>query len=151
MYYPIENQDNQAMDKCIFIVEDNDAHAEIIKRCLKKCEVKYPIKRANNGEDARNYLVEKKSDDGEWLQPQLILLDIRLPRISGLELLKEVRSQEVLCNTPIIILTSSAAQPDVDAAYASHVSSYLVKPMDYTEYVSLFQMVTKYWLTLNVN
>lgn len=139
------------MDKCIFIVEDNDAHAEIITRCLKKCDVQLPIKRATNGEDARNYLVDKQTAGDEWLQPQLILLDIRLPRVSGLELLKELKTQNALYNTPVVILTSSAAQPDVDTAYANHVSSYLVKPMDYAEYVALFKTVTKYWLTLNVN
>lgn len=137
-------------DKCIFVAEDNDAHAEIISRCLKKCEVHLPIVRASNGEEAKNYLVNQVPIIGEWLEPELVLLDIRLPRISGLEVLHSMREKNILPGIPIVILTSSAAQADIDKAYENCVSSYLVKPMDYTEYITLFQSLTNYWLRLNV-
>ena len=139
------------MSKCIFIVEDNDAHAEIIRRCLKKCEVDLPIIRVNNGEEAKRYLIDHVTSDAEWMEPALVLLDIRLPRVSGLEVLKEVRENNQLMTTPVIILTSSAAQADIDEAYKNYVNSYLVKPMDYSAYISLFQTLTKYWLGLNLN
>ena len=115
------------MNKCIFVVEDNDAHAEIIRRCLKKCEVDLPIIRASNGEEAKNYLVDQVEISGNWLEPKLILLDIRLPRVSGLELLQDVRKHDKLSGIPIVILTSSAAEADINASYQSHASSYLVK------------------------
>ncbi len=139
------------MNKCIFVVEDNDAHAEIIRRCFKKCEVDLPIIRASNGEEAKNYLVDQVEISGNWLEPKLILLDIRLPRVSGLELLQDVRKHDKLSGIPIVILTSSAAEADINASYQSHASSYLVKPMNYSEYIALFQTLTRYWLGLNLN
>lgn len=138
--------------KCILIIEDNDAHAEIVKRGIKKCLATGEIKRASNGEEAINYLFRKDAfeKDPNWVPPGLILLDLRLPRVGGLEVLKQVKSHEELHRTPVVVLTSSQAESDISEAYRCNVNSYLVKPLDYVDFSKLLKDLVTYWMERNV-
>jgi two-component system response regulator len=81
--------------------------------------------------------------------PHLVLLDLRLPKVDGLEVLKQIKSSENLCSLPVVVVSSSEADRDIDAAYRQHANSYLVKPIDYEKFVVMIETLGLYWLTLN--
>ncbi len=108
------------------------------------------IHRVSNGEEALDYLFKKDRSDIElYSQPTLILLDLRLPRIGGLEVLKEIKSHPRLKKIPTVILTSSEAKPDVDEAYEHNANSYIVKPLDFTRFSELLKDLSIYWNSWN--
>lgn len=136
----------------ILLVEDNFDHAELIMRCFDDYHIANEIFHAADGEEALNYLFRKgKYEDLSSQQlPHLILLDLRLPKIDGLEVLKIIKSDEQLKKIPVVILTTSEEERDVASAYNYHVNSYLVKPMDFNNFVKLMNELGYYWLCWNV-
>lgn len=133
----------------ILLVEDNDAHATLVTRNLTKHLINGKIHRVSNGEEALDYLFERDRAAYSYPQPTLILLDLRLPRIGGLEVLKEIKSHPRLKKIPTVILTSSEAKPDVDAAYEYNANSYIVKPLDFTRFSTLLKDLSIYWNNWN--
>lgn len=131
----------------ILLVEDDDAHATLVTRNLTKYLENGEIHRASNGEEALKYLFER--DEKLSSQPTLILLDLRLPRIGGLEVLKEIKNHPRLKKIPTVVLTSSEAKPDVDQAYEYNVNSYIVKPLDFTRFSNLLKDLSIYWNNWN--
>jgi len=135
----------------ILLVEDNEAHAELIRRTLQDHQVATSIYHVLDGEAALDFLHHRNawSDESQSPRPDLILLDVRLPKIDGLEVLREIRASEELQAIPTVILTTSDTESDVARAYRLHANSYVVKPIDYDVFEELLQDLGFYWLVWN--
>jgi len=138
----------------ILLVEDDPAHAEIVRRNFVNFRMaNRPVQLVHvaDGEDALDYLFSrgKFQNPGLSPRPNLILLDLRLPKVDGLEVLKIVKADADLASIPVIVLTTSSAEADVAKAYESHANSYLVKPMDFSQFNKLMDVLGFYWLVWN--
>ena len=135
----------------ILLVEDNPDHAELIKRNLADHRILNKILHVPDGEAALDYLFRKGNyaDPEKSPRPHLILLDLRIPKIDGLEVLKEIKNSNLLKKIPVVILTSSEAQNDIKTAYQNHANSYLVKPVDFGTFKQLMDDLGFYWLAWN--
>ena len=144
---------NHAMTQTIevLLVEDDEDHAELVRRNLMSQAVRCRITHINNGESALDYLYQRGlyADSATSPRPDLILLDLRLPRVDGMTVLSEIKSEPRLQTIPVVILTSSAADPDVSQAYLRHANSYLVKPLDLLSFEGLMKELGLYWFTWN--
>ncbi len=135
----------------ILLVEDNPDHAELVKRSFKNHRVLNKIYHVWDGEEALDYLFRRGNfaDAEKHPRPHLILLDLRLPKIDGLEVLEEIKKSEDLRCIPVVVLTSSEAEKDVVKAYNNYVNSYVVKPLDFEKFTQLMDSVGFYWLAWN--
>jgi len=135
----------------ILHVEDNPAHAELVKRCFEEHRVLNQIFHVSDGEKALDYLLRRKgyADPNKSPRPNLILLDLRLPRIDGLEVLSTIKADNDLKQIPVVVLTTSQSEPDVTRAYENHVNSYLTKPVDFEKFTTLMEQLGFYWLGWN--
>ena len=133
------------------LVEDNADHAELVIRTLEDHHIANRIKLFSDGQFALDYLFRRDeyANPQDSPRPHLILLDLRLPRIDGLEVLRQIKEGNELKNIPVIILTSSEAEKDVSLAYYHHVNSYLVKPVGFEEFSKLMNDLGSYWLGWN--
>jgi len=129
----------------LFLVEDNPHDAHILRRILKKEGLTESVHWVKDGEAAVINLVEQEA----WM-PKLILLDIKLPKVSGLEVLSQIRNNEKIKEVPVIMLTSSYQQVDVNKAYQLGVNGYLIKPDNYIELKETLIIIAKFWLTYNL-
>ncbi len=132
----------------ILIVEDDDQHAELIQFTLCETSQKPQVWRARDGEEALSFL-QKREPFPDAERPGLILLDLKLPKMDGLEVLHHIKSSPELKTIPVVMLTTSASRKDKIKAYESHVNSYLVKPMDFSDFMRLAQDLCNYWGSLN--
>ena len=135
----------------ILLVEDNPAHAQLVKRSLEGHPMANTIIHLSDGEAALNFLFRRGefSDPAQSPRPHVVLLDLRLPRIDGLEVLKEIRTSEELEKLPVVILTTSEAEIDAAKAYEYHANSFLVKPLDFDLFAKLMDDLGFYWLKWN--
>lgn len=135
----------------ILLVEDNPDHAELILRSFEEHRVANRIFHVQDGEAALDYLFRRGcyTDPKSSPRPHVILLDLRLPRIDGLEVLKEIKSSEELQQIPVVALTTSESEQDMAGAYRRHVNSYLVKPVDFDKFNRLMDDLGFYWLAWN--
>lgn len=134
----------------ILLAEDNPSHAELVKRSLEDHPLANNITHVSDGEQALDYLYQRGSFDAESApRPDLVLLDLRLPRIDGLEVLETVKGDERLRRIPVVILTTSEASGDVSKAYQLHANSYLSKPVDFDQFTKLMEELGLYWLGCN--
>ncbi|NQU64582.1 MAG: response regulator [SAR324 cluster bacterium] len=135
----------------ILLVEDNEDHAELVKRSFENHRIANNIHHVVDGEEALDYLFrkEKYADPSSSPIPHLILLDLRLPKVDGLEVLQEIRANEAYLHVPVVILTTSRADADLAKAYDHHVNSYLVKPVDFEKFNQLMDDLGFYWLAWN--
>ncbi|MBK8662519.1 MAG: response regulator [Ignavibacteriales bacterium] len=135
----------------ILIVEDNPNDATLMLRALRKNHVSNNIKICEDGEEALNFLFSKGEFEGESILSTLkvIFLDLKLPKINGLEVLKEIRENESTHKMPVVVVTSSKEDPDIKAAYELGVNSYVVKPVQFEDFVKAVAQVGMYWLLLN--
>jgi len=135
----------------ILLVEDDPAHAEIVQRNLADFRVANRIFHVEDGQAALDYLFHQDafSDPATSPKPSLILLDLRLPKIDGLEVLRRIKAVEELKNIPTVVLTTSANESDLINAYAHGAGSYLVKPVDFDKFTKLMDALGFYWLAWN--
>lgn len=134
----------------ILLVEDDQAHAEIVRRNLEDFRVANHLEHVSDGQAALDYLHGQGAWSGRHApRPHVILLDLRLPRIDGLEVLRTIKEDATLSSIPVVVLTTSDAEADMARAYESHVNSYLVKPLDLNQFVSLIKSLGYYWLAWN--
>jgi CheY-like chemotaxis protein len=135
----------------ILLVEDNPAHAELIIRSLEDHQIPNDIYHASDGEMALDYLFHREpyNDVSENPHPHVILLDIRMPKIDGLNVLREIKTAPELKHIPVVILTTSEADQDVAKAYNNYANSYLVKPVDFDKFMQLMDELGFYWLNWN--
>lgn len=129
----------------ILYVEDNEDHAELFARGVENSGIAVKMIRAPDGEVARDLLL----DESRAL-PGLILLDLRLPRLDGLTLLEQIKTNPRTMYVPVLILTSSSSEADIHRAYSGHANSYLVKPMDFALLSRLIKGMLSYWLQWNI-
>ena len=135
----------------ILLVEDDPAHAEIVRRNFTGFRLANRLMHVADGQQALDYLFRQGEfqDPACSPRPSLILLDLRLPKVDGLEVLKEIKTDPNLESIPVVILTTSAAGIDMAKAYGCHVNSYLIKPVDFTQFLNLMDALGYYWLVWN--
>lgn len=135
----------------ILLVEDDPAHAEIVRRNLADFSVANILTHVEDGQAALDYLGWPTAQHpvSERPRPDLILLDLRLPKVDGLEVLHRMKSDPRLREIPTVILTTSQAESDVLAAYRDGAGSYLVKPVEFAKFTALLEAFGLYWLGCN--
>jgi CheY-like chemotaxis protein len=135
----------------ILLVEDNPDHTELIVRSLQDHRVANRIYHVPDGEAALDYLFRRGEyeDPKKSPRPHVILLDLRLPKVDGQEVLQAIKTTERLRRIPVVIVTTSEAERDVAQAYDSHANSYLVKPVDFDKFTQLMDDLGFYWLGWN--
>jgi len=135
----------------ILLVEDNPDHAELVKRNLEDFQVANHIYHVEDGEAALDYVYRRGtySDHKKFSRPDLILLDLRLPRIDGLEVLKQIKRDLTLQAIPVVVLTTSDAEKDLAQAYEYHANSYVTKPVNFDNFSRLLRDLGYYWLAWN--
>jgi two-component system response regulator len=138
-------------DKTILLVEDNPDDELLIKRALKKNRVANKIIVAHDGLEALDYLfgTGMYKDRDTSVMPQVILLDLKLPCVDGLEVLRRLRADERTHLLPVVILTSSDEEKDIVESYRLGANSYIRKPVDFTQFAEAVQQLGLYWLVLN--
>ncbi len=136
----------------IMLVEDNVDHAELVMRTLADHPIPNRVIHMDNGQTALDYLFGRREfEANEQPRPHVILLDLRLPRVDGLEVLQTIKNSAELRHIPVVILTSSDAEKDVVRAYNHYVNSYLVKPVGFDEFTRLMNDLGYYWLNWNTS
>lgn len=137
--------------KVILLVEDNPDDVFLTERALKKACIENELLVARDGVEALAYLMCQQNFTcmNAACNPQLVLLDLKLPRIDGFEVLKQIRQNERTRLLPVVVLTSSAEEKDIIKSYAFGANSYVCKPVDYNRFVDLLQHLGQFWLELN--
>ena len=135
----------------ILLIEDNEDHAELVMRSLRSHRVANKIIHLSDGQEALDYLNRegKYQDLATYPPPNLILLDLRLPKVDGLEVLKQIKISDKHHEIPVVIITSSSADRDVAQSYEYNANSYVVKPLDFKKFTDLMNDLGFYWLGWN--
>jgi CheY-like chemotaxis protein len=135
----------------VLLVEDNPDHAELVIRNLAEHPVPNQVIHLTHGQAALDYLLRREDYANAALSPRphIILLDLRLPRVDGLQVLQVIKTSENLRQIPVIILTTSDTEQDSTRAYHNYANSYLVKPLGYEQFRKLIQDIGFYWLSQN--
>ena len=131
----------------ILLVEDDPDHEVLAIRALKKANVANEVKVARDGEEALAYM--KGIVEGTERRPQLVLLDLKLPKVEGLDVLRAIRASDKTALLPVVVLTSSDEERDIVASYRLGVNSYIRKPVDFAEFAEATKQLGVYWLLLN--
>lgn len=132
----------------ILLVEDNADHAELILMVLRENHIQNEVRVIPNAEAALDYL-QRSLKEMDIPTPGLVLLDIKLPGMSGVELLQEIKGDTQLKPIPVVMLTTSANDKDIIESYNHGANSYVVKPVDYQQFVKVLQELKFYWLITN--
>jgi two-component system, response regulator len=140
-----------AKERVILLVEDNPDDETLTLRALKRHNIGNPVVVARDGVEALDYLLGTGAHAGRDVRdlPQVMLLDLKLPRLDGLEVLRRVRADERTRRLPVVILTSSREESDVVRGYDFGANSYVRKPVDFTEFLESVRQLGLYWLILN--
>ncbi len=138
-------------DKIILLVEDNPDDEALTLRALKKNDFQNEVIVARDGAQALEYLFAtgEPEEHAAEVVPQLVLLDLKLPRVDGLEVLRRIRADERTRLLPVVILTSSREQRDLVEGYGCGANSYIRKPVDFGQFVEAVRQLGLYWLVLN--
>lgn len=132
----------------ILLVEDDPDHEALTIRALKKANIANNIKVARDGEEAITLLFGSENQPSTYM-PQVILLDLKLPKVDGLEVLRRIRESEQHRMLPVVILTSSDEESDVVRSYKLGVNSYIRKPVNFSDFAEATRQLGMYWLVLN--
>jgi len=132
----------------ILLVEDNPMDVDLTLEAFKEQGVANPITVCRDGEEALQYVAEHGSASDPLL-PALVLLDLHLPKVDGIDVLRQTRDDDVWKRVPVIVLTTSRERADVTAAYQLGVNSYLVKPIDSVAFADVVEAIKVYWLLMN--
>jgi hypothetical protein len=132
----------------ILLIEDNPVDIDLTLRAFKKQNLTNPIEIARDGEEAINMI-------GKWNAgkpiPVVILLDLKLPKFNGLEVLKEIKTHPDFKKIPVVVLTSSADDSDINTAYKLGANSYIVKPVQFDRFIEVAAQIELYWTVLNIS
>lgn len=132
----------------IMIVEDRAVDLDLTKRALERRHILNPILEARDGEEALSYF--DRWDSGEAV-PVFILLDLRLPKVNGLEVLSKLKAHPNYSSIPVIVLTTSAEDSDINEAYKLGCNSYIVKPVEFEKFMQVATQIEVYWCALNTS
>jgi len=137
--------------KCILLIEDNPSDVDLTRRAFEKSRIANQLVVAEDGEAALDYLWGAGAHTGRDVSelPALALLDLNLPKIPGLEILRRIRADLRTRRLPVVILTSSREEQDVAAGYDFGVNSYIRKPVDFKQFTHAIEQLGLYWLVLN--
>ncbi|MDX1906560.1 MAG: response regulator [Bacteroidia bacterium] len=137
--------------KVILLVEDNPSDIALARRAFNRANILNPLVVAEDGQEAMDYLLGTGAYEGRDPQdiPAVILLDLKLPIMDGLEVLRQIRQHEKIHRVPVVILTSSRQEEDVAAGYDLGVNSYIRKPVDFFQFADAIKTLGMYWLVLN--
>jgi len=138
-------------NKVILLVEDNPDDVKLTMRALKKSNVLNEVIVAQDGAEALDYLfcAGKYSGRDKNIMPQVVLLDLKMPKVDGLEVLKRMRADERTRLLPVVVLTTSSEEKDRVSSYKLGANSYVRKPVDFNQFVEAVQQLGLYWLVLN--
>jgi CheY-like chemotaxis protein len=132
----------------ILLVEDNQDDVLITKRAINKCKIINNLFVVNNGEEALKYF-RKEGEYRDTFTPSLVLLDLKMPKLDGFEVLKEVKGDKKLKIIPIIVLTSSGRGEDIEKAYKLGCNSYITKPVKFEDFIKIIGEVDHYWFEIS--
>lgn len=135
----------------ILLVEDNPNDMELTLRAMSRCNLANKIHVAKDGVEALEYVFATGTYSERDIKdkPQVILLDLKLPRVNGLEVLRKIKSDERTRAIPIVVLTSSTEERDIIESYELGVNSYIVKPVDFDKFINAVSEIGLYWMLLN--
>lgn len=134
-------------DKIILLVEDNADDELLTIRALKRNNLLNEVRVARDGAEALEMLFPPTGEDP--LCPELVLLDLKLPKVDGLEVLRRIRAGNRTCNVPVVILTASREQEDIVAGYRSGANAYVRKPVKFAEFTEAVKVLGMFWLLVN--
>jgi two-component system response regulator len=144
----MEVDDFEAVE--ILLVEDSDADAEMITRALRKSNLVNKVVRLHDGVEALEFVFREGAfSQRSGGQPRLILLDLKMPRLGGLEVLRRLKADDRAKLIPVVVLTSSAEEQDVTDSYKLGVNSYLVKPVEFSAFTDVITQTGLYWAVMN--
>lgn len=131
----------------LLVVEDDAADLELTLRAISGLNLPNPVQVARDGVEALEYLFPESS--APTRRPKAVLLDLKLPRVDGLEVLARIKADPATRHIPVIVMTSSREAPDLQRAYALGVNSYLCKPVDFAGFIEIIRQAGMYWLFVN--
>ncbi len=136
---------------CVLVVEDNPDDAALAVRALRSNRIINDVVVARDGEEARDYLfgLGRYSGRDPSECPELILLDLKLPKLDGLDVLRRIRADDRTRFTPVVVLTASAEDEDVVRSYRLGANSYVRKPIDFEQFIDAIRQLSVYWLAIN--
>ena len=135
----------------ILLVEDNMSDAELTIRALKKNNLVNKLVHLKDGAEALDFIFGKEGKDAPQAgrTPKVILLDLKMPKVDGIEVLRRIKSDERTKMIPVVVLTSSKEDPDIKTCYALGVNSYIVKPVEFEQFIKAVSDLGLYWMILN--
>ena len=131
----------------VLLVEDNIGDVRLTQEALKEGKLAVNLTVAKDGVEAIEIL-QRKNGNGNVLHPDLILLDLNLPRKDGREVLKEIKNDQKLMRIPVVVLTTSEADSDILATYGLHANCYITKPVDMDRFIKIVTMLEEFWFTI---
>jgi len=131
----------------ILLVEDNPGDVRLTKEALKEAKVRNTLHVAMDGEEALA-LLKREGKHGGAVRPDVIMLDLNLPKKSGLEVLKEIKADESLKRIPVVVVTTSSAEQDIVKSYNLHANCYVTKPVDLHQFLEVVKQIEDFWLTI---
>ena len=131
----------------ILLVEDNEGDIVLTREALSDAKIKNKVSVARDGEEALNYL-NNAFDDTENLLPDLILLDINLPKVDGKEVLRYIKSTAVLKKIPVVMLSTSSNELDIADSYNNYANCFISKPVDFNKFFDVVKMIEDFWITI---
>jgi CheY-like chemotaxis protein len=134
----------------ILLVEDNEADAELALRAFRRRKLSNPVYVARDGEEALDYVHRRGRFAGEAPVPSVILLDLRIPKVDGLEVLRHLKEDDIYRNVPVVVLTTSAEDRDVRRSYELGAASYIVKPVEFEKFQEVVERIDLYWMVTNL-
>jgi len=132
------------MNSTILLVEDNSADAELAIRAFQKNNFSHRIVHLEDGQEALNYLYDSVNET-----PRLILLDVKMPKVDGIEVLRKLKSDENKKVIPVVMLTSSKEERDISDSYSLGANAYIVKPVNFTQFTDAVTQLGLFWMVLN--
>ncbi len=132
----------------ILLVEDNPDHVELILKALRDNNVLNEVRVVTNGEEALDFLY-RRGEYADVPRPRLILLDIKLPRMDGIEVLRRIKADPKLKSIPVVMLTTSAGEKEIVESYNCGANSYIVKPVGFEQFAKVIKELKLYWMVIN--
>lgn len=131
----------------ILLIEDNEGDILLTQEALEECKIQTSLETARDGCEALHLLITKAKQDPKSL-PDIILLDINLPKKNGYEVLESVKNHPDLKHIPVIMLTTSSSESDIRRAYQEHANCYVIKPLEINEFIMVTSKIEEFWMTI---